>query len=59
MYGKKRLRLPKGKYTIEALATISLTDAKAMITAIDPKAFDKKAPVKKKAAIKKAAVKKK
>jgi len=58
VYGKKRLRLPKGKYTIEALATISLTEAKAMITAIDPKAFDKKTPVKKKAA-KKAAVKKK
>ena len=59
VYGKKRLRLPKGKYTIEALATISLTDAKAMITAIDPKAFDKKTAVKKKAAIKKTAVKKK
>ena len=59
VYGKKRLRLPKGKYTIEALATISLDEAKAMITAIDPKAFDKKTPVKKKAAAKKAAVKKK
>ena len=58
MYGKKRLRLPKGKYTNEALATISLDEAKAMITAIDPKAFDKKTAVKKKAA-KKAAVKKK
>ena len=58
VYGKKHLRLPKGKYTIEALATISLDEAKAMITAIDPKAFDKKTPVKKKAAAKKAAVKK-
>ena len=58
VYGKKHLRLPKGKYTIEALATISLDEAKAMITAIDPKAFDKKTAVKKKAA-KKAALKKK
>ncbi len=58
VYGKKRLRLPKGKYTAEALATISLEEMKAIILAQDPKAFDKKGPVKKKAA-KKAAVKKK
>ncbi len=58
VYGKKRLRLPKGKYSNEALATISLDEVKAMITAIDPKAFDKKkAPAKKKAAVKKAAKK--
>ncbi len=60
VYGKKRLRLPKGKYTAEALATISLDEAKAMITAIDPKAFDKKkAPAMKKAAVKKLVSKKK
>jgi DNA topoisomerase I len=58
VYGKKRLRLPKGKYNNEALVTISLDEVKAMITAIDPKAFDKKkAPAKKKAAVKKAAKK--
>ncbi|MEO8174867.1 MAG: DNA topoisomerase, partial [Sediminibacterium sp.] len=53
VYGKKRLRLPKGKYTNEALATVSLDEVKAMITAIDPKAFDKKTAVKKKATVKK------
>ena len=59
VYGKKRLRLPKGKYTAEALATISLDEVKAIILAQDPKAFDKKGPAKKKSAKKKAAVKKK
>lgn len=54
VYNKKRLRLPKGKYTAEALATISLDEVKAAILSQDPKAFDKKkAPVKKKAAKKK------
>lgn len=58
-YNKKRLRLPKGKYTAEALATVSLDEVKGMILAMDPKAFDKKkAPAKKKAAVKKAAKKK-
>lgn len=59
-YNKKRLRLPKGKYTAEALATVGLEEVKDMILAQDPKAFDKKkAPAKKKAAVnKKAAVKK-
>jgi len=58
-YNKKRLRLPKGKYTAEALATVSLDEVKAMIVAMDPKAFDKKktAP-KKKAAVKKVTKKK-
>ena len=55
VYSKKRIRLPKGKYTAEALATVSLDEVKAMILAQDPKAFDKKAPAKKK----KVAVKKK
>jgi len=59
VYGKKRLRLPKGKYTAEALATVSLDEVKAIILAQDPKAFDKKGTGKKKAAKKKAAVKKK
>ena len=60
VYNKKRLRLPKGKYTVEALATVSLDEVKAMILAMDPKAFDKKkAPAKKKAAVKKVAKKKK
>ena len=59
VYNKKRLRLPKGKYTAEALATVSLDEVKAMIIAQDPKAFDKKkAPAKKKAAVKKVAKKK-
>ena len=59
VYSKKRIRLPKGKYTPEALATVSLDEVKAMILAQDPKAFDKKkAPAKKKAAVKKAAKKK-
>ncbi len=59
VYNKKRLRLPKGKYTAEALATVTLDEVKAMILAMDPKAFDKKkAPAKKKAAVKKAAKKK-
>jgi DNA topoisomerase-1 len=62
VYNKKRIRLPKGKYTAEALATISLDEVKAMILAQDPKAFDKKkAPAKKtatKAAAKKAPAKK-
>jgi DNA topoisomerase-1 len=59
VYNKKRLRLPKGKYTVEALATVSLDEVKAMILAMDPKAFDKKkAPAKKKAAVKKVAMKK-
>ncbi len=58
VYNKKRLRLPKGKYTAEALATVSLDEVKAMILAQDPKAFDKKAPTKKKAAVKKSAKKK-
>jgi DNA topoisomerase-1 len=54
VYNKKRLRLPKGKYTVEALTTISLDEVKAMILAQDPKAFDKKkTPAKKKAAVKK------
>jgi len=58
-YNKKRLRLPKGKHTAEALATVSLDEVKAMIVAMDPKAFDKKktAP-KKKAAVKKVTKKK-
>lgn len=59
VYGKKRLRLPKGKYTAEALTTISLDEVKAIILAQDPKAFDKKGPAKKKVVKKKAAVKKK
>ena len=59
VYGKKRLRLPKGKHTAEALTSISLAEVKDIILAQDPKAFDKKAPAKKKAAVKKAAVKKK
>ena len=59
VYNKKRIRLPKGKYTIESLATVSLDEVKAMILAMDPKAFDKKkAPAKKKAAVKKAVKKK-
>ena len=59
VYAKKRLRLPKAKYTVEALAIVSLDEVKAMILAQDPKAFDKKkAPAKKKAAVKKAATKK-
>ena len=58
VYSKKRIRLPKGKYTVEALATVSMDEVKAMILAQDPKAFDKKAPAKKKAAVKKAAKKK-
>jgi DNA topoisomerase I len=58
VYSKKRIRLPKGKYTVEALAAVSLDEVKAMILAQDPKAFDKKAPAKKKAAVKKAAKKK-
>jgi len=53
VYGKKRLRLPKGKYNTETLATISLDEVKELILAQDPKAFDKKAPAKKKAAKKK------
>ena len=53
VYSKKRIRLPKGKYTAEALATVSLDEVKAMILAQDPKAFDKKAPAKKKAVAKK------
>jgi len=59
VYGKKRLRLPKGKYTAEALTKLSLDEVKAIVLAQDPKAFDKKGPAKKKAAKKKAAVKKK
>ena len=64
VYSKKRIRLPKGKYTVETLATVSLDEVKAMILAQDPKAFDKKTkvPAKKKAATKtavKKAVKKK
>ncbi|MGG9972278.1 type I DNA topoisomerase [Ferruginibacter sp. SUN002] len=59
VYNKKRLRLPKGKYTADELVTISLDEVKAIIVAQDPKAFDKKAPAKKKAATKKAAPKKK
>lgn len=58
-YNKKRLRLPKGKYTAETLATVSLDEVKDMILAQDPKAFDKKkTPAKKKAAAKKVAKKK-
>ena len=54
VYNKKRLRLPKGKYTAEALVTISLDEIKAIILSQDPKAFEKKkAPAKKKAAKKK------
>jgi DNA topoisomerase-1 len=59
VYNKKRIRLPKGKYTVEALAVVNLDEVKAMILAQDPKAFDKKAAGKKKAAPKKAAAKKK
>ena len=62
VYSKKRIRLPKGKYTVETLATVSLDEVKAMILAQDPKAFDKKkAPAKKAAskAPKKTAAKKK
>jgi DNA topoisomerase-1 len=58
VYNKKRLRLPKGKYTAEALATVSLDEVKTMILEQDPKAFDKKGTAKKKAAVKKAAKKK-
>jgi len=50
VYNKKRIRLPKGKYSAEALSAVSLDEVKAMILALDPKAFDKKAPAKKKAA---------
>jgi DNA topoisomerase-1 len=58
VYSKKRIRLPKGKYTAETLASVSLDEVKAMILAQDPKAFDKKkAPAKKKAVVKKAAKK--
>lgn len=57
-YNKKRLRLPKGKYTAEALATVSLDEVKEMILAQDPKAFDKKKAPAKKAAVKKVAKKK-
>jgi DNA topoisomerase I len=63
VYNKKRLRLPKGKYTPAELALISLDDIKALIVAQDPKAFDKKTKgTAKKAAAKapkKTAVKKK
>lgn len=59
VYNKKRLRLPKGKYTVETLAIAGLDEVKAMILAQDPKAFDKKkAPAKKKAAVKKVVKKK-
>jgi DNA topoisomerase I len=58
VYSKKRIRLPKGKYTAEALATVSLDEVKAMILAQDPKAFDKKKATAKKAAAKKAPAKK-
>jgi DNA topoisomerase-1 len=58
VYNKKRLRLPKGKYTVEALATVSLDEVKAMILEMDPKAFDKKKAPAKKAAVKKVAKKK-
>jgi DNA topoisomerase I len=59
VYSKKRMRLPKGKYTPEALAVITLDEVKAIIVAQDPKAFDKKtkAPAKKKAATKSVAKK--
>ena len=63
VYSKKRIRLPKGKYTADALALVSLDEVKAMILAQDPKAFDKKTktPAKKAAskAPKKTAAKKK
>ncbi|MEO7764996.1 MAG: topoisomerase C-terminal repeat-containing protein, partial [Ferruginibacter sp.] len=59
VYGKKRMRLPKGKYTAESLAAISLDELKTIITAQDPKAFEKKGGAKKKAAPKKTAAKKK
>jgi DNA topoisomerase-1 len=58
VYSKKRIRLPKGKYTVESLATVSLDEVKAMILAQDPKAFDKKKAAAKKAATKKAPAKK-
>lgn len=59
VYGKKRIRLPKGKINTTELSTISLEEVKKMIEAVDPKAFEKKAPAKKKVAKKKATVKKK
>jgi len=59
VYNKKRVRLPKGKYTVEALAAVGLDEVKAMILAQDPKAFDKKGPAKKKASPKKVTAKKK
>ncbi|MEZ5029538.1 MAG: topoisomerase C-terminal repeat-containing protein [Ferruginibacter sp.] len=55
----KRLRLLKGKYTAEALATISLDEVKEFILSQDPNAFSKKATAKKKTVTKKTAVKKK
>jgi len=58
VYNKKRIRLPKGKYTVEALAAASLDEMKAMILAQDPKAFDKKSPAKKKKAAPKKSAKK-
>jgi len=58
VYSKKRIRLPKGKYTAEVLATVSLDETKAMILEQDPKAFDKKKAPAKKAAAKKAPAKK-
>ncbi|HMO63123.1 MAG TPA: type I DNA topoisomerase [Ferruginibacter sp.] len=61
-FGKKMLKLGLNKegkkYTEEELATIELDEVKKMITAQDPKAFDKKTTAKK-TATKKAAVKKK
>ncbi|HEX2684454.1 MAG TPA: topoisomerase C-terminal repeat-containing protein, partial [Ferruginibacter sp.] len=57
VYNKKRLRLPKGKYTAESLAVIGIEEVKEMILQQDPKAFDKKS-AKKKATVKKAAPKK-
>ncbi|MBS1512048.1 MAG: type I DNA topoisomerase [Bacteroidetes bacterium] len=55
VYSKKRLRLPRGKYTNEQLAVLSLDEVKALITAQDPKAFEKKGKVVKKETVKKAA----
>ena len=60
-FGKKMLKLlpkaDKSKYSAEDLAVIELDTVKQMITAQDPKAFEKKSTAKK-TAVKKAAVKK-
>ncbi|MBS1497170.1 MAG: type I DNA topoisomerase [Bacteroidetes bacterium] len=62
-WGKKMLKLglnkENKKTTAEEAATLTLDEVKKMITAQEPKAFDKKAPAKKKAVTKKAVPKKK